>query len=559
MYQPLIFSRLQLAIIIVTFFCLLNVTYVKADTDDNAVGIQVEERLEASEGAAFTIFGDRVHNPQAVRALFAENDFKPVWTENPDATEQHLEQLLEVVTLSDAHGLTPEDYHRSSLSKILLRVADEGLNSSLFADIEIIATDAFLLLADHFDNGRLDPASVDPKWLIKHSDATPARLRKAIADGSVKSALLDLLPLHSDYWQLVDKYAKLKQLRISEAAPVQKGQVLKLGVQDERVAKLRERISSMGIKLPSSDKPDYFDKEFEGVIKQCQRMFNLEDDGFVGPSTLNEINQPNEERLLQIRANLERWRWLDRDLGERHIRVNIADFKMQYVDGDQIVRKDVIVGKQFRQTPVFSGRMTYLVLNPYWNVPRSIALKDKLAKIKKDPSYLEKGHYSLLSGWDANASAVDPYSIDWETITRKNFKWRIRQNPGSHNALGQVKFMFPNDYAIYLHDTPSRELFNRTKRDFSSGCIRVHDPIALAELLLESNGGWPRQRIDKVLDRGKEATVSLKKPLPVHLLYFTTIIDPETGDIRYLSDLYKRDQKVIDAMRAAPTGKETLL
>ncbi|MDT8282517.1 MAG: L,D-transpeptidase family protein, partial [Gammaproteobacteria bacterium] len=326
--------------------------------------------------------------------------------------------------------------------------------------------------------------------------------------------------------------------------------VLKIGTRSPLVTKLRSRLHSIGVQIPQSEQPDIFDKQLAASIKRCQLMFNLEDDGVVGAATLSEINRSNEHRMLQIRANLERWRWLDRDLGKRHIRVNIANFQMQYVNGDEVIRKNVIVGKQFRQTPVFSGVMTYLVFNPTWNVPHSIAVKDKLPRIHQDPGYLERGGYTLLRGWGVQERPVDPYSIDWSTVNKHNFRWHIRQNPGEFNALGRVKFMFPNSYAVYLHDTPGKNLFEHTMRNFSSGCIRVDNPLALADVLLKDNGGWDRERIDEIIESEKETTIKLKKPLPVHVLYFTTIIDSETKEIRYLNDIYNRDEPIIAELNA---------
>jgi murein L,D-transpeptidase YcbB/YkuD len=261
---------------------------------------------------------------------------------------------------------------------------------------------------------------------------------------------------------------------------------------------------------------------------------------------------PVEERVRQIEVNLERWRWLPEDLGQRYILVNIANFELEVVEKSKpVMIMQVVVGKPYWRTPVFSDRMTYLVLSPYWHIPPSIAVKDKLPLIRKDHTYLATYDIKVFQGWGAETREIDPQTIDWSKVTAKDFNYRLRQEPGPLNALGRVKFMFPNKFNVYLHDTPSRELFGKTVRTFSSGCIRIEKPIELAEYLLGGDAKWTRENILAAIDRRVEQTVRLPEPMPVHLLYWTAWSDEE-GSIQFRGDIYGRDQLLDKALREKP-------
>jgi len=213
----------------------------------------------------------------------------------------------------------------------------------------------------------------------------------------------------------------------------------------------------------------------------------------------------------------------------------------------------VVVGTEYRRTPVFSDGMTYLVLCPYWHVPPNIAIQDKLPLIHKDPTYLTKQRIRVFQGWGADAEEIDPATIDWSKVTLENFVFRLRQDPGPWNALGRVKFMFPNKFNVYLHDTPSQELFGKATRTFSSGCIRIEKPIELAEYVMQGNPNWTRKTILAALETNIEQTVPLPEPIPVHLLYWTAWVDEE-GSIQFRDDIYGRDKLLDKALREKPPG-----
>jgi L,D-transpeptidase YcbB len=261
-----------------------------------------------------------------------------------------------------------------------------------------------------------------------------------------------------------------------------------------------------------------------------------------------------EDRIRQIERNLERWRWLPRDLGERHILVNIAGFEMHVMEGDSsIFHSRVLVGQRYRKTPVFSDRMTFLVLNPTWTIPPGILEQDKLPLIRRDVGYLARNNIRVLT---ANGSPVDPSTIDFNRITGAT-GYRFRMDPGPENPLGRVKFMFPNQYHVYLHDTPDHDDFDLNWGAVSSGCIRVERSMDLAELLLADSPGWTRERIATRAASGpSEQTILLRQPLPIHILYWTAWVEPD-GTVHFRPDIYDRDDPLDEALRQPPPVADT--
>jgi len=287
--------------------------------------------------------------------------------------------------------------------------------------------------------------------------------------------------------------------------------------------------------------PAQFDPALVDAVKAFQARHGLEQDGLIGQNTLAELNVPAQERVRQILLNLERRRWMADNPGERYVFVNLADFELKVVDGPRTVFDTrVVVGAPYHRTPVFSGEMTYLELNPYWNVPPSIARKELLPKIKADPGYLAANNFELLSDWSESARVLDPHTIDWSAVTPERFTYKLRQGPGPGNALGFVKFMFPNQFNIYLHDTPARGLFARDVRDFSHGCIRVQDPETFGSFVLDRQPGWSLDAINAAIATGKRQIVSLEQPLPVHIAYLTAWVNKD-GSVNFRRDVYGRD------------------
>jgi murein L,D-transpeptidase YcbB/YkuD len=377
-------------------------------------------------------------------------------------------------------------------------------------------------------------------------------LQEALAENRIEEALNELRPPQYGYHRLRQVLNRYREIAAAGGWPIiSPGPKLEKGSGDPRVSILRDRLMKSGY-LDDSAGGSTFDEGMEKGVIRFQNNHGLAPDGVVGPDTLEALNVSIEDRIRQIELNLERWRWLPYDLGNPHILINMADFHLEVIENVQkVMAMRTIVGKGYRRTPVFSDKMTYLVLNPFWHVPPGIAVKDKLPLIKKDPHYLAKQNMRVFQGWGADAREVDPAQINWTEISERNFNYRLRQDPGPQNALGRVKFMFPNRFNVYIHDTPSRALFKRNQRTFSSGCIRIEKPIDLAEYVLKGDPKWTREAILMAFEKSIEQTVKLSRPIYVHLLYWTAFVNDD-GALEFRTDIYGRDRKLDNALKERP-------
>jgi len=302
--------------------------------------------------------------------------------------------------------------------------------------------------------------------------------------------------------------------------------------------------------------PLFFDAALAAAVIRFQQRHGLEPDGVVGEATLAALNVTAAERVRQLEGNLERLRWLPARLGERYILTNIAGYRLVVVeDGSESLSMRIVAGRSARNTPVLSGEIRYLVFNPYWTVPHKIASEDFLPKFRKNPEMVRRDGFRVFQGWGADAVEIAPESIDWSRFSRTYFPYRLRQDPGPRNSLGRVKFMFPNKHAVYLHDSPSRELFRKAKRNFSSGCIRVEKPLELADLLLKGNPSWTPEAIRAQVESGETREVTLPRSMPLYLFYWTAWSDPD-GTVQFREDIYERDPVLDKALREMPPGPE---
>ncbi len=326
---------------------------------------------------------------------------------------------------------------------------------------------------------------------------------------------------------------------------VPQGPALKPGMSDPRVPVLRTRLAATGDWQGVDSDSDLYDADLEQAVRRFQARQGLEDDGVVGKGSLDALNVPVEARIDQIRVNLDRGRWVLRGLGDDYVIVNIAGFETYMIrDGKEIWATKSIVGRNYRKTPVFRDNIRFIEFNPTWTVPPGILGKDILPKARENPAYISEKGFTVVDG---SGKQVDPKSIDWSKAKPGNFPYSIVQPPGPENALGLVKFMFPNPYLVYLHDTASRGLFAKSERALSSGCVRIENPFDFAELVLSDQPEWTRKKIDEVVASGETTRVDLKTPLPVLLLYWTVWVDPD-GQVSFRRDIYERDSRVLAAL-----------
>lgn len=497
--------------------------------------------VAAAEGVAA-----RLGDP-SVAAVYAARADAPIWL---DADGARAEALLDALRAADAHALPLARYAPERL-EAMSSAAQAGGDSAAVAEAEAAFTSAFLRYARDVGSGALDPRRVSRDILLEPARRAPALLLRGLAAADDPAAhLAALAPADPDYAALQRVYAALRAKPADAwGAPVPSGPLLRPGDRDARVATLRARLAALGEPTTPEGAAEAFDATLASALRRFQRRHGLNDDAVVGPLTLEALNATPADRAAQVAVNLERLRWMNRPLGDRRIMVNLADFTVTMIeDGAVRFHERTVVGMTSRQTPEFSDEMSYLVFNPTWHVPRSIAVRDLLPRLQEDPTYLARNNMRLI-GSESRPAPENPSLHDFTAYTAGDFPYRIRQNPDDNNALGQVKFMFPNNLAIYLHDTPTRRLFDRDRRAYSSGCVRVRDPLRLAALLLAPQMDAPEAFIDRVLAAGRERYVNLDLRIPVHLTYRTAWVDAE-GEAQFRADVYGRDALVIEALRA---------
>jgi murein L,D-transpeptidase YcbB/YkuD len=460
----------------------------------------------------------------------AQPQTAPLWQ-----SETRFAHLLEALEGLQSHGLNPADYYLHALSRL----------QNAPAEREQLATKAWLLAAQHLAYGRLHLTEREADWRAGREFVDlQAHLHRAVATGTVASSLDDLAPRNSEYRELMAELDRLRDEPQGQAILLPDGPSLRKGDSGFQVELLKARLAQLGYFVNGMTEAKCGD-DLAQAVETFQWDAGLEPDGIVGPATRAILNLSTSRKIDRLRINLERLRWLPGDLGQRHVRVNIAGFEVSaYADSERVQTHRAIVGRLERQTPVFSDHIEYIVFNPWWETPASLARNDELPLFRRDPDAVKRLGFQVL---DRDGNVVDPNTIDWNEVPYSPFPYRLRQAPGPLNALGQVKIIFPNRHNVYLHDTPKRQLFSRSKRTFSSGCIRVQGVLDLVRWLLNDPERWGPDQVQAVVASGKERVVRLDEHLPVHILYLTATTTPD-GMVRYLPDVYERDEAVLAAL-----------
>jgi murein L,D-transpeptidase YcbB/YkuD len=497
--------------------------------------------------------GNNLSNPifptrETLTEFYANNGQQLAWCDDSGRILPSTRTLLDALRRADEHGLDPEDYALSRLDLLGAQIGKPPLDDAAvarLADFDLLMTAAFFRYASDLSTGRVHPDEIRNDWHTNPPELDPlTKLDQALKDGDLSGLLEALPPPHAGYARLREGLRGLREVEAAGGWPaIPDGPKLETGSTGPRVALLRRRLSEPADEGDTATGAvagagDQFDEALAESVRRFQDRHGIEPSGKVDRRTLTALNVPVEWWIQQVKLNLERWRWIPRRLGELHVFVNIPGFDLELVRGGVAAwRTRIVVGKAFTPTPVFSDRIVAIVVNPPWNVPKSIAIGEYLPEMRKDLKGFRRRGLRLLEGPEEAPREVDPAALDWHALDKGRFPYRLRQDPGPTNALGRLKFHLTNDFRIYLHDTPTRGLFGQSDRDLSHGCIRVEKPLDLARQLL---GESSQDLLREALDQTQERHLAVRPPVPIHILYLTARVD-EAGALRFSPDVYEFD------------------
>jgi murein L,D-transpeptidase YcbB/YkuD len=501
----------------------------------------------------YDVRGARIILGNFVSQYYETQQFRSDWQD-----PARLDQLIGAISDVRLDGLDPEDYHLKALRSYRAEMnGGRTLPPAEQANLEVLAMDAMMLATYHLYEGKVDPVKLSSQWNYTPRPVPTqeplALLAAAVDAGRIREAFDGARPQHVWYQRGLERLKEYREIAAAGGwSPIADGPTLKLGMSDPRVPALRLRLQvthDLEAAAPETYPPSQtYDDSLEAAVKRFQERHGLTPDGAVGPGTRAALSVPVSTRIDQIRVNLERGRWVLHEIQGEFVLVDAAGFDVTYFRNDEpIWTSKVIVGRPYRETPIFKSLITYVVFNPTWTIPPTILAKDKLPILKRDPGYLVRNHIRVF---DSSGREHSPYSVNWSRYGAGNMPpYQLRQDPGEDNALGLVKIMFPNPHMVYLHDTPTKSLFDQDQRTFSSGCIRVAKAFELAELVLNDPERWNQATMAEVVASKKMLTVNLAKPVPVLILYWTAQPRPD-GQMNFRNDVYGRDAATLAALNS---------
>jgi murein L,D-transpeptidase YcbB/YkuD len=512
------------------------------------VAKEIEGRLSTLRESRSEVAGERLLERKAVVAFYESRRSRPVWE------RRHADQIVAAIRGVAADGLSPEHYHLAAIEK-LLEDQPESRTAAAQAELDLLLTDAVAAVADHVRYGKVRPSALNPTWNVDPRDDAPPLERRlaeiAAAAPSVGRAIEGQRPDHFVYQGLVEALERTRKIDADGGWPtVPAGRAIKPRSRDPRIPRIRARLAVTGELEGSARDSTVYDENLRRAVVLFKARHRLDSTATIDAATVAAMNVSAAARVGQIRANLERARWVLHGLADDFMLVNLPAFKAYRIRGGRNVWESrTQIGDEAMQTPTFRATLRTVVLNPDWTVPRSIIVEEIAPDMSSGKDAVAAQGLVIT---DPEGNPISPASIDWGSVTGESFPYDLKQPPGPRNALGRVKFLFPNRYSIYLHDTPSQQLFNSTRRTFSHGCIRLQNALDLAELLLRDQG-WDKKRIDEVLASGETRNIALEPPVPILIVYWTVSVGA-SGEIRHGEDIYRLDPRLLAALDSAPRG-----
>ncbi len=514
----------------------------KAGPSPSEVDRAIRDRVAGLERGAASVRGQRLLQPKGVARFYRARSGAHAWDQNGRGEI--------VLAIRDIYrdGLNPADYHLAAVER-LMKDRNKSTPPALEGDIDILLSDAVAGMMDHVRYGRVRPVALDPTWNVNPREGEPpleGTLALIAEDHSPAKAIEAGKPTHFIYVGLKRALAQLREIAAKGGWPtLPRGRAIRAGVSDPRIPTIRARLAASGELRGGGTRSTVYDSALQKAVQLFQERHRLNPDGVIDKDAIDAMNVSAAARAGQVRVNMERARWVLPGLGNEFLLVNLPAFKAYLIHGGRNVwEARTQVGDEGRQTPSFRATMRTVVFNPDWTVPPMIIRDEVVGGMRKGKNYIAQKGLVVL---DKNGHEVDPGSVDWDQADAEGFPYTLKQPPGRENALGRVKFLFPNPYSIYLHDTPSKASFEAEKRTFSHGCIRIEHPLVLAQLLLSGQDSWGDAEIQEALASGETQNVALEHPIPVVIVYWTVSVGG-TGEIRYMRDIYNQDPPVLAAL-----------
>ncbi len=474
-----------------------------------------------------------------LRRFYSERRFQPVWFTDAGLNGRG-QLMIQKIKSAENEGLKPDDYNVCFFER---HCNDELASQRVW--VELLLTKSLMLYIEHMLVGRLSPQDMNLNWHINKPAVDTLTWLQTIVDADdFAQALQSLQPPHDGYRRLQTALLRYLDMKAAGGWPsIPTGPTLQIWDSNEQVAVLRRRLQAEGdLLLGPVENELLFDETVQNAVEHFQVRYGIEVDGMVGPQTRAAMNVPISERIKQMQFNLERWRWLPRDLGERYLLVNTAGYELVvYEHNEPLYVMRIIAGMPERPSPAVAGPLESIIFNPYWYIPRKIALSDVIPRQRRNPNFFKAVGIRVFKNQQAQLSEVPASQIDWKRMDENHFPYQLRQDPGPQNSLGSIKFKFANDFALYLHDTPKQRLFDRETRAFSSGCIRVENAIELAEYLLQNENGWTKAKIQAVIASGETVSIALTSEIPLYLVYWTAWVSRD-NHVYFRKDVYGWDK-----------------
>lgn len=516
----------------------------------NEISLQIKQSCAKLENEkSLIIEGEQVIAKHFIPEFYKSRGFQPAWSEY-----ESFQDVMNGFNGIEENGLRLEDYHVAAFdsleAKIIQLKKRDYYSDEWVAEFDILITDALFTYAYHLFYGKTNPQSFDANWNFKRSQFPQGMvdsLTTAIKNRDISTRLSNIEPDFSGYIKMKEVLQQYQIIAKNGGwGSVNGAKTIKPGDSDPVIIEIRKRLTITN-ELSETAITDslLFDKSLQRDIENVQSNHGLTPDGIIGKNTFAALNIPVEKKIEMIKVNMERDRWVSKAFSDYFVLVNIAAFEAYiYKDYKKIHSTKAMVGKTYHQTPVFTAKMQYVEFNPTWTVPTSITKNELLPKMRHDKNYLERTHMEIL---DFQGNVMDTSKINLQELSStSSFPYMLRQKPGPWNALGQVKFIFPNPFSVYLHDTPSRSLFSREDRSLSHGCIRIENPLDFASVILQ-NTRYDKETIANIIKSEETQRIILNEKPDVMLLYLTVSMN-ENGELKFVNDVYKRDQKVYEAL-----------